>query len=209
MRFTLLIMSFMLLNFYSLSQLNLSVVHFRPTSAFGSAMKPTFTAELGTSKRFEDDKKVRMNFSGTLMVFKPKADTFLVYSVITNPDGTSDVRPGYEVTNRYINLMFYGGAEYAPFVFRHTDKVHPFIGMDLMIGFNFYKGETAYSGLSHTQESGNTMIFGGRVKIGLEYDLNDSFSLNGQFGSSAWLLTVPVSIGSGYHYSLGMKYNFN
>lgn len=190
---------------YAHSQYYLNLVHFRPSSDLGAAMKPTYSGEFGYSKSFTES-KLRMNVSGTILAFKPKADTFLVYATVTGSDGSTIVRPGYEVIKRYVNVNLYGGLEWSPF---DSKKFFPYLGFDILVGMNFNSLVTDYNTISHVEESSSVMCFGGRIKLGFEYELNDNFALMGHAGNTSWLLTSPVSIGSGYHFNLGLKYNIN
>lgn len=184
------------------AQFYAEVTHFRPNSTFGEVMKPATSLEIGKSEFFSEG-QFRTNFSLSFLVFKPRQDTMRTYSSVDD-GGNVTVYPGYETVSRYFNLMLYGGVEWTPV---ERGKLHPFIGFDFLIGFNAYHGVSYNYGMN-SDETDFAPLIGGRLKLGLDYELSDEWALMANIGSSGYLLLAPPSFGSGYNFNLGVKYQF-
>ncbi len=166
------ILFYFIFNNYSFSQLGLEVFNYRPTGYTGDIMKPTVGFELNHCKDF--DEYFRMRIGLNFASLNSRLDTIPTYAVEYTIGGGENiiVHPGYQIFDTYrINTLAIGG----DFRFFKNDKINPYIGFDLTLGYIRYKTTFSIEGYHFGNDMGNLIQIGLRPRIGFEYHFTDSF----------------------------------
>src|ERR1043165_3765396 len=115
------------------AQLSVRLYNYRPTGDYGAAFKPTFSAEIGHIKDFEEDKWVRPVLMGTVIYLKPRMAELPVTGEIEDGNGLT-VYPGTMSYKLFIMLQLHAGIDVAVM---KKEKFNAFIGTSLLAGEAF------------------------------------------------------------------------
>jgi hypothetical protein len=186
------------------AQISLRVYNYRPTGEFGFVMKPTFSAEIGFIRPFEDDKRLRVRASVSFLVMKPRMESFPIYGILH--DGTGDhVLPGTQSFQKYNIGQLFAGFDVA---FIQKEKFFAYGGLDLTIGGANVDYTDNIETFKNESYSGGGILAGFRVRLGAEYDFSDKIGMFIDAQRSIWLISDPAAFNWANDYGLGVKYNF-
>jgi hypothetical protein len=188
----------------AVSQIMVKGYNYRPTGEFGFVFKPTFSAEIGYMASFEEDKRIRPVASVSFLVMKPRMESFPIYGVLH--DGTGDhVLPGSQSFQKYNIAQLYGGFDLAII---NKEQFHAYAGLDITIGAASVEYTSDIETFKTESYSGGGFLGGFRFRLGVDYDITESFSVFVNAERAGWLLTDPAAINWANYYGLGVKYNF-
>ncbi len=183
------------------SQIGLQLFNFRPTGDFGMAMKPAWSAEVGFYPRFEDDRRIRVNFSATFIKMKPRMDEFPIYAV----DGYDHLIPGKESFQKYNLGEIMAGMDLA---IVKQKKFNFFIALDIVIGAVAVNYTDEVQGLENGSYSGGGYLGGLRPRLGCEYFVADRLCIFANAGRQMLIIAEPRANSAANQYGLGVKFYF-
>ena len=187
----------------SFGQVSVRIFDYRPTGELGFVMKPLLSVEAGFMQEF--DKRIRSSFSITFLKMKPRMESFPVYGVLTDGNGTT-VLPGEQSFKKYSLFQLFCGFDFA---FIKTKKLFIYMGADIIVGAAnvdyIYKIET-YKDESY---SGGGILGGFRFRLGAEYAINEKLGLIINANRNLYLVAEPAAIFLANDYGIGMRYSFN
>jgi hypothetical protein len=188
-------------------QLEIRPFHFRPAGEFGFVMKPTSFVEVGWRDRFDNDEYERFRFgiSATYFQMKPRLEVFPTVVIRQDGNGTT-VLPGAQVFEKFnLGLLSLG----SDFAFIHQEKLHAYLGADLTIGAIAVDYTSNTPGYQDESYSGGGYLGGGRLRLGLEYDLNDLLSVFTNVQKTGFLLSEPAGLYGATDYGIGLRITFD
>lgn len=186
------------------AQIFLRAYNYRPTGEYGFVFKPGFSAEIGYMPEFEDDSWVRVCFSATYKIMKPRMDVFPVYAVMHS--NTTLVLPGEQKFTKYNELQLFGGIDVAVV---KKEKLFFYIGTDIIIGAASVDYTAKYETYKDESYSGGGYIVGGRFRLGMQYDVTENIGIIAHANRLGFLVSEPASINWCNDYGIGIRYQFN
>lgn len=185
------------------AQLFLRAYHYRPTGDYGYVFKPGFSAEIGYMPEFEDS-HVRVCFSATYRIMKPRMDVFPVYAV-QHGNGTF-VLPGEQSFKKYNELQIFGGIDVAVV---KREKLFVYLGTDILIGAASVDYTDKYETYKDESYSGGGYLAGARFRLGMQYDVTDNIGIIAHVNRLGFLISEPASINWNNDYGIGVRYQFD
>lgn len=184
------------------AQLYLRAYHYRPTGEYGFVFKPGFSAEVGYAPAFEE-KWTRFNLSATASFMQPRLKTIPTYAVMSS--NTTVIVPAEYSMKQYNVYQVFFGLDVAVV---KTKRFFGYIGTDLTLGgadIEYTNNVRYFISESYT---GSGYLVGGRFRLGLQYDVNEYFSIITHVGRTGFLVIDPAATGFSNTYGIGLKYMF-
>lgn len=137
--------------------------YLRPTGKAGYIYKTTLGIEAGDIGDFDGFSRSR--FFVNLGFFRPRIDGYKMVTYYSEGDDFT-VMPRVDMFPFNFRALVGYGIDFMPF---ETDYFMPYIGFDAIGGMEF---KATYIGAS--EETGGFVLLGGRARIGIEKELNNS-----------------------------------
>ncbi len=193
---------FIFISFGTAAQIAVKGIYFNPTSDLGVTFKKRFTGEILYLQEIDEDEIFRGRAGISYVPLKSRLDTFPVYAVKSG-NGTS-VLPGYEIYKKYTMGFLFVGVDWA---FLNREPYYLYIGCDAMGGAIDVEYEASYQTYKDESFSGGLSMAGLRFRTGFQYDLNDHFSVFGEFTRSYYGIE-ETGFQSHYDYGTGLQFIF-
>jgi hypothetical protein len=188
------------------AQLSVRLYNYRPTGDYGAYFKPTFSAEVGYAKTFEDN-WVRPVLMGTVINLRPRMKEFPTTGEIEDYNGVR-VYPGTMTYYRFIMAQLHGGIDVA--VYKKEDKFNAFLGTSLIAGQAFvHYHEVIPQVMDEEGYVGGTEL-GFQLRLGGEYQVNDYLGIIVSANRNFYLM-ISEDLGGTYwsnDYGVGVSYHF-
>ena len=184
------------------SQLGLRIYNYRPTGEFGYVMKPTLSLEVGYMKSFENEGRIRPNFSITALIMKPRMDVFPVYGVLNE----TTVLPCKQSFQKYNIFQLNAGLDFAII---QRSKFDFYGGCQIILGGANVEYTDEIQTIRTMDYEGGGILGGLRLSTGVEYDLNEGISFFVNACRNVFLVTEPTSLNWANDYGVGICYTFN
>lgn len=185
----------------SFAQLSLRVFNYRPTGEFGFVMNPTFSVEIGYMKSFENEGRLRPNFSVTVLNMKPRMKTIPTYGVING----RQVLPGELSFQKYFIYQLNAGMDIA---FIQKKKFVGYAGWQIILGGADVNYTNNVETIIQVTYEGGGILGGLRFNLGAEYDFNEKISVFANANRCVFLVAEPKSLNWANDYGIGMCYTF-
>ena len=186
------------------AQLGVRAYHYRPTGSYGAIFKPTFSAEAGFIKPFED-RYVRPVAMLTILNMTPRMAEFPITGEI---DGNGlTVYPGTQSFQRFIMLQGHLGIDAA---FLKKEKLNIFVGTSLIVGWAFVHYSIKIPGMREEEGYVSGQELGLQFRLGAEYQLTEEIGLF-MTANRNYFLMISEDVGGNYwanDYGLGVTYQF-
>jgi hypothetical protein len=204
MRKVLLLSFFIKFSTFTIAQIGVQVAFNRPFAEFGSVMKPTFLVEVNSAEYFTEG-KFRKVYGGYASVFTPRLDTFRIFGTVQS-DNEFSVHPGTQSFKPFVTLDLFFGGEFSPI---EDGDWHPYVGIDVLVGFHYHHFESQVEGISSAEESTFGTAVGFRSKLGLEYNLGKKSAIFAQYSLGTRLSLQPLFWSPTWAIGVGFKHRFS
>lgn len=184
------------------SQISLRAYHYRPTGDFGYVFKPGYSAEIGYMPEFED--RVRVCFSATYMIMKPRMEEIPIYGVKSS--NTTVILPGTQSFDKYNLFHIFGGIDVAVV---KRKKLFAYLGTDITVGAGSIDERYEIKTLITSGYSGGGYLGGFRFRLGLQYDITDYIGIIAHTNRTGYIISEPATINWFNDYGIGLRYQFD
>ena len=163
--------SLFLISLEAKSQFYVKPLQWRPTGELGFLFKNSIAPEIGFKNSFNEN---YFRSRGGLAYIKqtPRLSAFPINS-FEYSFGTYTFFPAVEIIHKYNFAQFHIGIDFTPVP---NSKLKPYLGTDISISDVRTEIETK-GGMKQSYNSVTNAALSLRGRIGLEYDINDQFSL--------------------------------
>ncbi len=197
----LILISFFLFSSLSYSQLYVRASAINPLFNDALSFRNTVSIESGLQGDYTD--KFRGVFGVSLTNYKPRIDTFNVYSSL-NTGYSTIVNPGKQRL-RYTTLNFNFGFDVTPV---EENDFRPFFGLDFILGCYYFNEYYYVENSSGGDYSTLGISLGGRGRFGLEMQLSETITLFTSANFQILYNIEPSFFMKTVDFGLGCRYQF-
>lgn len=182
------------------------VFNYHPTGDFGVVMKPLNSIELGSQTRFSKraTKNRRWGFSFLYLNMKPRADSFPTTKLAYDVNGRK-YTPTIHYFHKYAIFQATIGGDYA---FIHKERVNVYAGLDVVAGIARVALTERYDNGKYEAYSGDGVVLGYRLRLGLDYTLTDIVAVFISASRSGFIVDPPKAKLGANDIGLGLRFSF-